>query len=483
MPTFSPCPFSAQDIASIKKNLLANIATTTHTLTKITKEQTVIVALPGTVVAAQATPGNDFSQDYYFYWTRDGAVVMREIAHLYESTQDPAEKNVLKEIILNYLIFVDKIQSQPPLNNVNILGEPKFNVDGTLWTGQWARPQNDGAAYQAITLAHIARILLEEGKDTFVSQHIYGLHSMTGLLKSNLEYIASHWNNKTIGTWEELYGFHFSVEYLQRFALIQGGNLARQLNDNEAADYYFTQASHIGDVLSRYWDGNLGYLSETLKERDIRGGGIGALSIISLVYGRNAEIDFEDPFILTNEKCLSTVFYMRYLCEGLYQLNVINKEEKIGGPFIGRYLADVYDGNQNSQGNPWFLCTNLLAAFYYMVAIELLSGGKIHVTFLTRQFLNQLSGNLKVNLGMIIDQKSNQFQPLVIALVQAGDTILKAVKQYCVTNKDGTALHMSEQIHRVTGKQCSALDLSWSYASLFTALRVRKSVSDLFQRS
>lgn len=476
------CPFSSRDVETIKKNLFKNIVVSSQAATKITKNDVVLEAIPGAVIAAPTLMNNTFGPNYYFHWVRDGAIVMQEIAYLYENAKNLNEKNALKEMLLNYLNFVNKIQSQPPVNKVDILGEPKFNIDGTLWTGQWARPQNDGVAYQAIVLTHIANILLNEGQDDFVKQHIYNPHNMVGLLKSNLEYTAFHWSEKTTGSWEELYGFHFSVQMLQRFALTEGAMLAKRLNDLKAADYYLAQVAHISDFLNQYWNPCIGYICETVKERDLRGGGINMLSIISLVYGRHDEINIQDPFRITSEACLSTAFYIRYLFEGLYQINVINKDKKIGGSLMGRYPNDVYDGNKSFYGNPWFLCTNLMAAFYYLVAEELLAGAKIKVTFLVKQFLNQLDVDLNVSTSTVIDNQAACFKPLLIALIQAGDTILKAVKHSCVQYEDGSDLHMSEQIDRATGNQCSAPDLSWSYTALLTALRARTRTLSLLER-
>ncbi|OGT26124.1 MAG: hypothetical protein A3I77_01910 [Gammaproteobacteria bacterium RIFCSPLOWO2_02_FULL_42_14] len=469
MPSVQPCPFSQQDAEIIKKNLFNNIATASQALTKIGKDAVVTVAMSGAIIASLSLPGNDFSQDYYFYWVRDGAIVMREVAQLYQNATTPEEKNTLKEMMLNYLNFVKKIQSQPRLNEVDILGEPKFNIDGTLWTGEWARPQGGGAAFQAIALANIADILLDEGQNNFVIENIYDPHTTSSLLKSNLEYIVASWSFKTVGAWEELSGFHFSVQVMQHCALIKGASLANRLGDNQAESYYLMQARHIKNAMDHHWNANLGYYSETLKTQDVRGGGISTLAIMNLVY---SDANFGDV-LFADEKFLSTIYYIRNFFEGLYQINVINKLEKIGGPLIGRYPSDVYDGNQSVYGNPWFLCSNLVAAAYYLVAEALLLGAEINVTRLTKQFLDQMGTNLVFSLGKIINKASPDFKSVVTALFEQGDSILNAVKHHCVTYSDGSRLHMSEQIDRATGKQVSALDLSWSYSSLLTAVRVR----------
>jgi glucoamylase len=40
------------------------------------------------------------------------------------------------------------------------------------------------------------------------------------------------------------------------------------------------------------------------------------------------------------------------------------------GTAIGRYPEDTYNGVGNSEGNPWFLCTNAFAELYYRAIDE-----------------------------------------------------------------------------------------------------------------
>lgn len=463
-------PFSSQEVEVVKNNLLNNIASAKHTLTKVT-EQTVLEAMPGAVVAAPAVQSATFSQDYFFYWVRDGAITMEEVAYLYEHEPILQEKENLKQYLLDYLAFVKKIQAQPALNGINVLGEPKFNVNGTLWTGEWSRPQNDGAAYQAITLTHIANIFLNEGQKDFVIQNIYDPHNPASILKANLEYTAANWGTRTIGPWEELLGFHFSVQAVQRRALLDGAALATRLEDPGAANYYLQQAQHVSDFLNAHWDQSLGYYFETFKEQDLRGGGITSSLVAGLVYGQTNAVN--DPFSLATERAMSTVFYVRDTFEKLYQINTLDAEQGRGGPLIGRYQNDLYDGNQFVYGNPWFLCSNLVAAFYYRTAQKLLAGEKLMVSFLVKQFFSQVAPELSLTIGQVFEPKMRGFKDFVTALVAQGDAILAAVKARATTYLDGSTLHMSEQINRASGHQVSAPDLSWSYATLLTAMHAR----------
>lgn len=465
------CPFSTDDVEVVVKNLLHNIASASHALTKIYNDS-VLEALPGTIIAAPALPDNKFSQDYYFYWVRDGAIVMTTITELYLKCQDAEKKAYLRQIMVDYVAFVERIQAQPMLNGVNILGEPKFNVNGTLWTGQWSRPQNDGAAYQALALTQLTTIFLDEGLNDDLVTKIYNSNNLASLLKANLEYCAGVWPAKSINAWEELYGDHFSVRIVQRAALLKGAALATRLGDLDAAKYYHDQANHIANSLEAHWNGDLGYYFETVHEQNQEGGGIAVSALIGLVYGQQEAID--DEFALTSSRVLSTAFYVREAFENLYQINAANRMKGHTGPLIGRYAADIYDGNQSVYGNPWFLCSNLLAAVYYGVARQLLLGRKVTVTFLMEQFLRQIAPTVRFALNDVISRDNKHFDALIQRLFIEGDAILLSVKKHCATYDDGSTLHMSEQIDRTHGHQVSAIDLSWSYSSLLSAMHERE---------
>jgi glucoamylase len=463
-------PFSPEEKTVIENNLLKNIATADNKLVKITGDK-ILTALPGAVIAAPALPSETFSQDYYFYWVRDGAITIHELLCSYQQETVAERKTLLKNCCLDYLNFVKTVQMQPALNGVDILGEPKFNIDGTLWTGQWSRPQPDGAAYQSITLTLLAQILLDEGQKDFVLANIYDPSTTNSLLKANLEYTAANWSSMSIGPWEELLGFHFSVETIQRRALIDGAALATRLNDRGAATYYLEQAERISDLMKAHWNESVGYYFELFRGQDIRGGGINAAIIFALVYGQLNIKD--DPFPLVCEHALSSAFYVRDIFNNLYQLNALNKEKENLGPLIGRYQSDLYDGNRMAYGNPWFLCSNMLAAFYYRVAAEFLNGKELVLSFLTKQFFDQIAPDFKVSIGQTVGKAMKDFEGLISALIHQGDLILNTVKACCIDAADGTRFHMSEQINRASGAQVSAPDLSWSYASLLTSLRLR----------
>lgn len=477
-PTIPNCPFSNTDMDAVIQNLLKNIATTSNNITLTENNQT-ITAMPGAIIASPALPDTQFSQSYFFHWVRDGAITMSAICLLYQRCCDPIKKANYKEIILNYVNFVEKIQSQPAKNGIHILGEPKFNIDGTLWTGVWGRPQIGGAACQAAALTKIAMILLEEGGYDAIVNKIYNTNP-NSLLKANLEYCASTSACDSFNVWEELNGNHFSVRFVQRTALLAGAKLAEKLNDPGASAYYLKTVTQINELLKTHWNENLGYYFETQNEENQLGGGIDSSLLITLFHGQFLQID--DEFSLTSSRVLSTIFYIQTSFESLYHINIENKMSGNNeGPLIGRYVQDVYDGNHSIYGNPWILCSNMLAAIYYAIASALSNGKNITVDFFSQPFLSQLSPTLKFSLNESIDSQHQHFNQIIECLFKKGDAILQAVKKHSTTYLDGTILHMAEQIDRTSGQPVSARDLSWSYASLISAINARENAVKAFQ--
>lgn len=87
----------------------------------------------------------------WYTWTRDSALVFKAIVERFANEYD----GDLQNEIVNYIVSQSKLQtvSNPSggLSNGLGLGEAKYNVDGSAFTGGWGRPQRDGPALRAIT--------------------------------------------------------------------------------------------------------------------------------------------------------------------------------------------------------------------------------------------------------------------------------------------------------------------------------------------
>lgn len=87
----------------------------------------------------------------YYTWIRDGALTAKMLVDelrggdtsLLSTIQDYVEAMAYLQTVSN---------PSGDLIDGNGLGEPKFNVDMTAFTGAWGRPQRDGAALRATAL-------------------------------------------------------------------------------------------------------------------------------------------------------------------------------------------------------------------------------------------------------------------------------------------------------------------------------------------
>lgn len=472
-------PFSEEDIETLKEHLLKNISTETNVFHK-RLEGKKITSLPGAVIAAPAAQGLSFVQDYIFRWARDGAITMATVFALYLRAKTTDEQERLRSYLINYIKFIKVCNANPPLNGIDIRGEPKFNIDGTLWTGSWGRPQNDGAALIVIVLTQMLKVFIDENQDQSIIDMLYSF-SNDSLIKSNLEYISQHFTEPSFSAWEEVRGSHFFRSCVQRRALYEGAELANAFGDSQAGRYYIEQAKALEAFMMRHWVEETGYYHEAIAESDARGSGLDITVIMGLVYGRMFKTG--DAFSVLHTRSLSSAFFIRNCFENLYEINLKMKQTTGYGPLIGRYVDDIYDGDQNLYGNPWFLTTNAFAEFYYTVADALMRAGSFELSFMSIQFFKQILPDVTLDDHQILNHKINAvlFEKLIAGLIQSGDNMLEAVKSFCCTYPDGTGLHMSEQIDRRSGQQKSATDLTWSYASTISAAFARETTINLWK--
>lgn len=475
----SSCPFSADDIKIITEHLLKNISSKDNVFHKRLDGKK-ITSLPGAVIAAPASQSLNFTQDYIFRWARDGAITMQTVFDLYQRAKSDTEKDRFRSYLIDYIHFVKVCNSNPPLNGIDIHGEPKFNIDGTLWTGPWGRPQNDGAALIVIVMIQILRAFQEENQDQSLIDMLYH-PSKDSLIKSNLEYISQHLTEPSFSAWEEVRGSHFFRSCVQRRALYEGAELANEFGDSSAGRYYIEQAKFLETYMMRHWIEETGYYHEAISESDARGSGLDITVIMGLVYGRMFKTG--DAFSVLHTRSLSTAYFIRNCFENLYQINLKMKQTTGLGPLIGRYVDDVYDGDQNLYGNPWFITTNGFAEFYYTVADALLRAGSLELSFMSIEFFKQILPDIVLDEHQILNYQRNRdlFDKIIAGLIQSADNMLEAAKSFCATYADGTSLHMSEQIDRRSGQQKSLGDLTWSYASTISAVLAREEAIKLWK--
>ena len=93
--------------------------------------------------------------------------------------------------IENYIIAQAKLQtvSNPSgsFSDGSGLGEPKFNADGTAFTGSWGRPQRDGPALRATALIAYSRWLIANGYTSTASSLVWPV------IQNDLSYVTQYW--------------------------------------------------------------------------------------------------------------------------------------------------------------------------------------------------------------------------------------------------------------------------------------------------
>lgn len=400
--------FSLEDVQKLRQHFFANIQ------------------MNGAIIASPSKQ----NPDYFYDWIRDSAIAMGLIEKWYESSHAVG----YKERLLNYVSWSQKLQHQEaPLPGYDILGEPKFYVDGHPYSGPWGRPQNDGPALRATVLIRFAHQLLDNNETNYVTTNLYNNSldpNSMGVIKMDLEYTAHHWMEKNFDLWEEVLGDHFFTAMAQQKALFEGAALARRLHDDDAAVYYEQQAKLLSTRLKQHIDPNHKIIQATLAPHP---GPQKTLELdSSVILGVLLNPHENSDFYPGSTYVRNTVQALYEQFDWLFPINSNHSEEIL----FGRYPGDTYDGYQNnSLGNPWFILTATMAEYYYTLADNL------------------------------ILTQSNQDK--IAKHIVMGDNYLKLIKQYAPEMK------LREQINLNTGIQQGASSLTWSYVAVLRAIELR----------
>jgi glucoamylase len=368
---------------------------------------------PGMVVASPSRS----NPDYYFDWVRDTALTYRALIDYYEIKKD----SKIRKMIFTWIGAEAFRQNQPTFTG---LGEPKYFIDGSGYTGGWGRPQNDGPALRAISMIKFARMLLKEGNQDFVIRYLYsGVIPANSVIKKDLEYTAHHWREPSFDLWEEENGLHFYTLLAQHTALQEGALLAQELGDGGAAQFYSQQSKLIAEFLkSQFLDNEIG-IKTTIRKVN---GGLGY---------KQSNIDVAPLLALLHTSPYQKLFslrsvavkrYIQVLTDTFQSLYRVNKAYPELGVAIGRYPEDRYNGYETSGiGNPWFLTTLALGEFYCQAWQE--------------------TKNMK-----FIDLTEKQF-----------------ARVFFHSDRKGA---MSEQFNHDNGLMQGAIELTWSHNAFMTAM-------------
>ena len=277
-----------------------------------------------------ASPSDE--PDYKYHWIRDSALVMRPIIHQYKLTNDAK----YFQTILNYLEVETNIQKLPGISG---LGEPKINTDGTSFTGDWGRPQNDGPALRGIMLLKIINIF--EDKYLNIINNV-----IIPVLKKDIKYIIENYKKPSFDLWEENYGWHWYTRMVQckflKECIEHYTYLSDSFDKKQLSKIYHilldNLVDHIngGSIISSF-DVN----GEIVRYED-------AANILAYCHiDYDPDIMRQFPIKLLKHTSTNLVEYFRKK----YNNPTIN--------LIGRYKDDKY-----YNGQIWVICSLALAQYY-----------------------------------------------------------------------------------------------------------------------
>jgi glucoamylase len=421
----------------------------------------------GAVVASpdESTP----SQNYYFNWIRDSALTMDVVVTLYANAPDVEHRAEYGRLLRNYVAFSRKNQTEPQPDGFTGLGEPKFLVSGTVFPDTWGRPQNDGPALRAITLCRWAQLLLDENSNDSIVQN-----EIKPVLLDDLAYVRQHWPDKCTDLWEEVRGKHFYTQMVQRRALLDGAKLLDHIGETSLANDCRGQVPPLEASLAQYFDGNRNYILATL---DAAGNGHGKTSqldaavVLATLHGETVEQPFLSP---SDDRVLATVVAVRRAFVEKFPINqnTTDDDGQTLEPAIGRYPEDKYNGANDSDGNPWYLITAAYAEHAYRTRNLFVNAECIAVTDRDLSFLLHAlsaSGSSAVlTSGETIRASDPRFGAIANGLTVVGDGYLRRIRSSAAA--DGS---LSEQFKGTNGSMTGAVDLTWSYAALLTAVNHR----------
>lgn len=358
----------------------------------------------------------------------------------------------LQQTIEHYIAASAKLQgvtnpSGTPLTGG--LGEPKFQVNLTEFTGPWGRPQRDGPALRATALTEYANWLLAHGRRVDAAENVWPV------IEKDLAYTVKYWNRTGFDLWEEINGSSFFTLAASHRALVEGSALAKSLNKS-CVDCDLS-APRVLCFLQDFFTASTtstGYIDSNINVQDGRTGK-DANSIISCIHTFDPESACDDS---TFQPCSARALANhKSVVDSFRSIYTLNSNATAGKPAaIGRYAEDVY-----YNGNPWYITTLAAAEQLYAAIYQWKKIKSIDVTDVSLPFFQDVMRG--VSKGTY-DENSQTFRNIIKAVRIYADGFFYIVKQH--TPADGS---LAEQFDRNTGLPKSAVHLTWSYAAFVSA--------------
>jgi glucoamylase len=331
-----------------------------------------IVPLKGSVLASPVMADWDPEPDYFFHWLRDSAIVMRTVAELTKDAQSGSERECWRSY------FEDFVGFSLALSNLNgpaflsrndyrkatrpefrkflrdeaeiatlvgdaLLGEPRFNPDGTIDVLRWSRPQYDGPALRALACL---RYLASGGPQT---------DDIVRLLNLDLAFTRRSAGRHCIGPWEEpgQNAHHYYVALVQLGALTHGRTWA-----GNASDEWRATEDTLRAKLDGHWSESGGYFMA--RQPASAGRADDMLDAACALAVWDADLP-DGPHSVRDLRVQKTLAAL----EGLFarELPINRSPTGTTAPALGRYRGDRYFG-----GGAWYPTTLAAAGLYYRLA-------------------------------------------------------------------------------------------------------------------
>ncbi|CAK7202231.1 glycoside hydrolase 15 protein [Sporothrix eucalyptigena] len=395
-----------------------------------------------------ASPSTD-NPDYYYTWSRDAALVIKTLVELFRNGESSLQTAIMNYVDSQAILQTVSNPSGSLSNSGTGLGEPKFNVDETAFTGSWGRPQRDGPALRATALVDFGNWLLDNGYSS------YAVNNVWPVVRNDLSYVAQYWNQTGYDLWEEVSGSSYFTVSAQHRALVEGSAFASRVGSS--CTYCDSQAPQILCYMQSFWTGS--YMNANFG-----GGRSGkdANTVLASIHAFDPNAACDDTTFqpcssraLANHKVYTDSFRSVYsLNSGIAEGTAVN---------VGRYPEDSY-----YNGNPWFLTTLAAAEQLYDALYTWNRIGSLTITSTSLAFFQDLYSSAAVGTYA---SSTSTYSAIVAAVKTYADGYVSLVETHAMTNGS-----MSEQYDKTYGTQLSARDLTWSYAALLTANMRRNSV-------
>jgi glucoamylase len=425
-------------------------------------------ARKGAVIAAPL--GNP---EYPFHWTRDAAITMDEVLHELKSAPPGKQRARYVERMKDYARFSWRIMKTGS-------SAPKFQLSGDTPTHPGRYPQNDGPAKRVLGMIDFADFMLTHGEARYVTQNLYNLQRKArgSLIKADLDYLAGHYQERSIDLWEEEKADQLYTRLVQALALKRGARFAAKMGDTESAGRYRAAAVHLDQLIGEHWDERYGILRVSRNRSDNaqegiqhKWTGLDSAVILGAIHTHGKD----SPIHVLDERMLSTAALLEVDFKNKYPTNAGRK----GGLLIGRYPEDRYTGmpgkDRDEGGNPWVITTYAFAEYYFRVAQELARTEVFTVTKHNRRFvlsaLGEPEGSAKLPVGTHVSHGDPMLREIGDAVFKKGEGFIEVVHAY-FGNRAQT-----EQIDRADGNAIGAHGLTWNYAGLRSAIRAREEAS------